>query len=82
MVFGHLQEIHLQRPSFCGPPKFRQFAAKPHAAKPDAATFLPLAALLLTGGHLQQPISLQVVLLKMSYFRCKCPILLQMTCCK
>ena len=38
-VYGHLQQIHLQQPGFCVPPKFRHFAAKPLAA-----TFLPLAA--------------------------------------
>ena len=48
-MYEHLQQIHLQRPGFYGPSKFRQFAAKP-----IAATFLPLAALLLTAGHLQQ----------------------------
>ena len=37
-----------------GPSKCRQFAAKPLAAKPNAATFFPLTALLLTAGHLQQ----------------------------
>ena len=48
-VYGHLQQIHLQRPSLCEPPKI-----KPFAAKPLAATFKPLAALLLIASHLQQ----------------------------
>ena len=52
-VYEHLQQIHLQRPDFCGPPEFWQLAAKLLAARPNAATFLPLAALLLTAGHLQ-----------------------------
>ena len=55
-VYGHLQQIHLQRPGFCGTPEFRQVAAKPLAAKANAATFLTLSALLLTAGHLQQVI--------------------------
>ena len=32
-VYGHLQQSHLQQPSFCGPPKFRSFASKPFAAR-------------------------------------------------
>ena len=32
MVYGHLQQSHLQQPGFCGPPKFRSFAAKLFAA--------------------------------------------------
>ena len=27
LVYGHLQQIHLQRPGFFGPPKFKRFAA-------------------------------------------------------
>ena len=49
MVYGHLQQIHLQRPGLCERPKFNPFAAKP-----IAATYLPLAALPLTAGHLQK----------------------------
>ena len=35
-------------------PKFKPFAAKPLTAKLFPATFLPLAALTLTPGHLQK----------------------------
>ena len=53
-VYGHLHEIHLQRPSLYGPPKFEPLAAKPFAANQLAATFYPLTALSLTAGHLKR----------------------------
>ena len=54
-VYGRLQQIYLQRPGYCGPPKFSSFAAKPFAA-----TFLTFAALLFAAGHLQQVISSKI----------------------
>ena len=48
---------HLQRPGFCGPPKFRQFAAKTLAAKPNgffATCSSTTYSMPLTAGHLQQ----------------------------
>ena len=53
-VYGHLQQIHLQRPSLSGSQKLRPLAAKPLAAELFADTFWPLAALALAAVHLQR----------------------------
>ena len=58
MVYGHLQQSHLQQPGFCGPPKFRSFAAKLFAAvicsnQNRSFAAKPFAAVICS-NHLQQ----------------------------